>query len=650
MEALVYLGKVCLYWMAFYSCYWLFLRRNTFFVWNRVYLLVALTGSFLLPFLSYPSSAPVMATAVYAVSVIPVTVSIVEPVAVASSVNWIQFVWAAYFAGVAFMGFRLYGNLRSLFSFIRQGDSFEMDGFYLYILPRVAGGDPISSFSFLNRVVLTQDDYEFHLEEIMRHELVHVNQRHSYDILLVEILQVLFWFNPILLLYKSSLQEIHEYLADREASDREVYAKFLLSYSMGVPVAVLANHFFKPTLVKERIIMLYRERNSRWLLGRYLIIIPLIATALMVTAARQRILDSLDAKRFIDKQFYDSILADTKNNVLVDGASDKGAQIIGTVTDAEGKGLEGVHVVVKGGIMGTTTNQQGRFALNDLPLNGKIVFTRVGYEAKVLPITKVKQIVTIQLKHAIEGLQEVVVVGLPNKEGGQIQNDRSADGEVFAAVEESAEYPGGLKAMYQFLADNLRYPAEAVEKKIEGKVFLNFVVTEQGYIRDVKVLKGLGYGTDEEASRVVLSMPKWKPARNSGKAVALRYNLPISFVLSKKVADGGSQGKNDPTTFARTSPVYRKDSENTSDKFSYYLHKDDTEKDMLSTLFRGQSSIPLVITDGEKYQGEVSSSALKSYMKERAIMKITVLKGHEAIDKFGEEGENGVLIMETKIE
>lgn len=648
MEALIYIGKVSLYWIAFYCCYWLFLRRTTFFVWNRAYLVGALAGSFFLPFLSYPSSAPVMATAVYAVSVIPVTVSANLPEVAAPIVDWMQLLWIAYSIGVCIMATRLYRNIRELLSFIKQGEMLEMDGFKLYILPVIAGNETISSFSFINWVILTQEDYESHLDEIMRHELVHVTQHHSYDILLVEFLQVLVWFNPILLLYKSSLQQIHEYLADQETSDRDEYAEFLLSYSMGVPVVLLANHFFKPSLIKERIVMLYKERNSQWLLGRYLIIIPLVVTVLMITAARQRILEAVDAKRFIDKEFYESILTDTKSKVVLNESSDKGAQIMGTVTDTEGNGLGGVHAVLKGGTAGTMTNKEGHFSLGDLPLNSKVVFTSVGFETQELTVTKAKQVVTIQLKRGIEPLQEVVVIGYPSKEASLNIKDDGTEEEVYTVVEENPEFPGGISSMYQFLGNNLRYPSEAVEKKIEGKVFVSFIVNEQGYIRDVKVLKGLGYGTDEEAVRVVLSMPKWKPARQSGKPVALRYNLPLSFVLNK-VADGVSQERKGASTTVRATSVYRKDSEKTLDKFSYYWHKDDAEKDMLSTFFGDQANIPLVITDGERYKGEMSSSALTSYMKEKTIMQITVLKGHEAIEKYGEEGNNGVLIMETKI-
>lgn len=646
MEALIYIGKVSLYWIAFYTCYWIFLRRSTFFIWNRAYLLVALLGAFILPFLSYPSSVPVMSTAVYAVTVLPVSVSANVPKAESAMMDWQYLLWGTYIVGVVFMTIRLLSNLKDLHYYIKQGEVIEMDGFKLVLLPSSSGGESISSFSFLNWVVITQEDYESHLDEIMRHELVHVGQRHTFDVLLVEVLRILFWFNPVLIFYKSSLQQLHEYLADQETADRDEYAEFLVAYSMGVPVAMLANHFFNSALLKERITMLYKKRNSRWLLGRYFIVIPLVGMVFMLTAARERLVEAIDAGKFISKDFYNSTIS--KSEVLAATPEEKAA-LIGSIMDEEGNRLAGAHVVVKGGSLGATTDVNGRFSLGEIPLNSSVVVSFIGYEYQEFVVSKKKQIVRVKLKRKIESLEEVLITGNPAEIPDATLDKAMEDEEnVLAVVEENPEFPGGISSMYQFLGSNLRYPLEAVENRIEGKVFVSFIVNDHGYIRDVKILKGLGYGTDEESVRVVLSMPKWKPARQNGKNVAVRYNLPLSFVLNK-VADVGRQEVKEQPRVIMATPVYPKEKEKKSDAFSFYWHKDDAEKDMLVTFFGRQANLPLIIADGERYQGNVSSSALTSYMKEKTIMKITVLKGNEAIDKYGEDGNNGVLIMETKV-
>ncbi|HEX8529726.1 MAG TPA: energy transducer TonB, partial [Cytophagales bacterium] len=105
-----------------------------------------------------------------------------------------------------------------------------------------------------------------------------------------------------------------------------------------------------------------------------------------------------------------------------------------------------------------------------------------------------------------------------------------ADDNVFAVVEEMPEFPGGMEGLVKYLSENLKYPAEARDKNVQGTVFLSFVVQADGAITDVTTLKGIGAGCDEEASRVIAAMPSWQPGQQSGKAVAVRYSLPIRFV------------------------------------------------------------------------------------------------------------------------
>ena len=109
--------------------------------------------------------------------------------------------------------------------------------------------------------------------------------------------------------------------------------------------------------------------------------------------------------------------------------------------------------------------------------------------------------------------------------------DAPKEEEIFTVVEQQPEFPGGMAALGQYLGKNLRYPAAAQRANISGKVFISFVVNTDGSIQDVSVLKGLGFGTDEEAQRVVKSMPKWRPGKQSGRAVRVKYNLPINFTL-----------------------------------------------------------------------------------------------------------------------
>ncbi|MDU0370903.1 TonB family protein [Hymenobacter endophyticus] len=99
----------------------------------------------------------------------------------------------------------------------------------------------------------------------------------------------------------------------------------------------------------------------------------------------------------------------------------------------------------------------------------------------------------------------------------------------FVHVEEMPEFAGGQAALMKYLQRQLRYPSSALRAGVEGKVFISFTVNTDGTIQDVTVLKGLGYGTDEEASRVIRQMPAWKPGYQNHRAVPVRYSLPITF-------------------------------------------------------------------------------------------------------------------------
>jgi periplasmic protein TonB len=106
-----------------------------------------------------------------------------------------------------------------------------------------------------------------------------------------------------------------------------------------------------------------------------------------------------------------------------------------------------------------------------------------------------------------------------------------AEEEIFTIVEDMPSFPGGEEALFKYLAQNIKYPQIAKEAGITGRVFVNFVIDKEGNVTDVKVLRGIGGGCDEEAVRVVKNMPKWSAGKQRGKPVKVSYNLPIKFSL-----------------------------------------------------------------------------------------------------------------------
>lgn len=111
------------------------------------------------------------------------------------------------------------------------------------------------------------------------------------------------------------------------------------------------------------------------------------------------------------------------------------------------------------------------------------------------------------------------------------EEEEVVEEEIFTIVEKMPEFPGGTEKLFKYLGKNIEYPPMAKDAGIKGKVYVTFVVDKDGSITDVKVLRGIGGGCDEEAVRVVKSMPKWTPGKQRGKSVRVQYNLPINFIL-----------------------------------------------------------------------------------------------------------------------
>lgn len=103
------------------------------------------------------------------------------------------------------------------------------------------------------------------------------------------------------------------------------------------------------------------------------------------------------------------------------------------------------------------------------------------------------------------------------------------DTTVYTIVETMPQYPGGDDAMMKYLAINISYPQTAKDKGVQGTVFVAFVVEKDGKISNVKILRGIGNGCDEEVVRVVKTMPDWKPGTQAGKPVRVQFNLPVKF-------------------------------------------------------------------------------------------------------------------------
>lgn len=534
METLIYLGKVNLFWVIFYICYRLFLHKHTFFAWNRAFLLCSLLLAIALPAIRLPQEAPMVAqSAIYIAEAIP-SYTAIAPSAEPSPFPWEQFVFALIGMGAACMLARLLHAFQSLYNVIRQGDVVTFEDHTLVLLPHNQTG----SFSFFKWLVVNRSDYENNLDLILRHEITHIKQMHSWDIMFIETLKIFCWFNPVLWLFKSSMQEIHEFLADETAPNRERYATFLVSYGLKAPIQSLTNHFMNSSSLKNRIAMIYKTRTSKWLLGKYAMIIPVMLIIILSTASNTHL-------NRVSKTIEENTTAPSPSNVVTakplapasevkqDTPGERESfDIKGVILDELGKPVSRATLLLADEKLLGKTDENGQFRITGVDADSRISVSHVSFVPQQFVTKKALTDYKVILTRNKIMLDEVVVVGygLANRTGVSITVD-SAALEGNSSVQKMPEFPGGPAEMYKYIAKKIKYPTEASRANIQGRVFVAFTVNENGHIRNPKVVKGLGGGTDEEALRVVLTMPSWKPAEQNGEKVSADYAIAIKFAL-----------------------------------------------------------------------------------------------------------------------
>lgn len=254
------------YLAVFYGFYWFFLRKETFFQLNRGYLLSSIFLSFILPLLDLKGYFfPVESTQFFYTLGFETQINQVVVPSVSAWSNWmdsiagISIIVLIYGVGCVFVLIRL------LYRLVLIKRNFKT--FY-----------PGQAYSFFNKVHI--DPGLIGYTTIVEHENIHVKQFHSLDIILVELVKIINWFNPIVYLFHRSMKLNHEYIADNIAAqgnnDRTDYAQILMCQALDAPIHALANNFFNQSFTKKRIIMLFKNKSKKLVLSRFFLLIPVV--------------------------------------------------------------------------------------------------------------------------------------------------------------------------------------------------------------------------------------------------------------------------------------------------------------------------------------------------------------------------------------
>lgn len=413
---LTYQIKAVLLSAVFFAVYYLFMRNDTYFGLQRFYLIFSVVNSLILPLI--PLSLNGSAAEAIGNSIVLQTVNVTaDGVNQVYSTNqqlgfWILFI---YLIPVVLLLSKMVLGLFRIRRILKQPSSEFVSGHKVVNIPA-----SVSPFSFFNVIGVSQQLNPDERTKILKHELVHVRQLHSFDVLLFEVLSVFLWFNPLIWMFRRAIREVHEFLADEGALKEQVetdsYRLLLFEMCTGKPIHSIPNSF-NNSLIKKRLIMMKTPKSGVWSALKPAIAIPMVAMVLVLFAC------------------------------------------------------------------GNASKKQGDSSNSD------------------------------------------TVTKAPEKPQGtdSVYN--------FEAVEKQPVFGNSDDALVQYIAGNVKYPVEAKEKGIQGKVFVSFVIDENGKVTNVAIKQGANELLDKEAVRVISSMPAWKPGETGGKPVKVSYVIPINFKL-----------------------------------------------------------------------------------------------------------------------
>ena len=530
---LLYSMKSALVLALLYLPYTLMLRRESFFRFNRLVLLGILGLSLVLPLCNVPvlslDRQPVVQAAqrqmlelgvpVHVLPELLITPDAVAPQTSSSSLTLFMLVSLIYIIGIVVVLVVRGWQIFRLQSSLQRGSLWKQqeDGVTIF-----CHADPgLSPFSWMKSIVVSEADYEEAGREIVLHETGHIRNRHSLDVLLLTLVEMLQWWNPLVYMLGISLRDVHEYEADNYVLSSGVspteYQLLLIKKAVGSGSYAFANNF-NHSLTKKRITMMKKSKSNPWMRGKALYILPVATLALSAFAT----------PKFV-------------------------APVESAVSNLGGK------VTEKSAISQTSEGKSG----GTIPENRKIVHVkegtmRVKVDGKEMtPNEALKAVRGKEIKNSLSTGSDGSTMLSIKTESPAEQKDS-----VYNVVAHNAQYPGGDAEFFKFLAENIRYPKLCQEFGVQGRVIMQFVVEKDGSITEISKVRAPGkklsqvditsYKTDrpdskeqlevgqdlgdllvEESIRVLKLMPKWNPARNEkDEIVRCRFNVPFQYKLN----------------------------------------------------------------------------------------------------------------------
>lgn len=477
----MYLLKLNLALIVLFGFYKLMFSGDTFFSLRRATLIGMCLVAMLVPGLncSYwinKSVGMVSMANEYAAIVLP-TVTVTP--GGGGSIGWETTAMTIYTMVACLFLLRFFWQLVSIVRLRNKCRTTDINGTKVYLLESDEG-----PFSFFNWIFINPTKHNRQeTDEIMTHELAHCRQLHSIDVLFTELFAIVFWANPFVWLLKREVRLNLEYLADNNVlaggTDSKKYQYHLLGLAYRKNVATISNNFNVLPL-KKRIKMMNKKRTKRIAKVKYVLYIPLAAALLVVSNIETVARDIANVAKAMPMA-----KASVKQEKMVDLSFSNKA----TVAVESRKNVQSTEAIER---------------------KDNKMEVQVDNRNSEMSAQKVEETTEVANEESAE------------------KGPKKSPKKVYDYIEDMPTFNGNLN---QWLLLNMKYPVEAMNKKEQGKVIVQFIVSENGEVSEPKIIRSVSPALDKEACRVVLAMPKWTPGKLKGKPVAVRYMLPISFRL-----------------------------------------------------------------------------------------------------------------------
>ena len=554
---LLYLLKTILVSGILLAYYWIALRDKKFHYYNRFYLLSSSVLSLVVPLLNFDWFTVEEPALIYSSNEL---IKFVLPTTTAN--NGVHLDWADYvlittgLITIALLGLLLFHIIKIQF-LKNRSEVTKMDGFDF-----INTNEENAPFSFLNNLfwkqsISLQDEGG---QQIFKHEITHIQQKHTWDRIYCQIIASIFWMNPFNWIIQKELVAIHEFIADEEAvgnTNVAAFAKMLLQTHYG-------NHFLNPThsffysSIKRRLAMLTQTSNPKYSYLRRVMGLPVLVITISLVSIKVNAREKIENKVESIKNQIESLISDSTKPTIISIKADT----VKSIKVVKGELSNVVNIDLKAIVDTIVPNKTPLYVLDGVPIkdfkgispieiesmnimkdpSSTSLYGDAGKNGVILITTKKGHVGNLQNK--AEDLTVIAVTDKGTKDevtaifhAPKIQKniDVSQNNDpIFYTAQKAAQFPGGGEGWIRYLEKNLNRDVPVANGAPIGqyKVILSFVVTSDGDIKDVKAVADPGYGTAAEAIRIIEKGPKWVPAEQNGKKVNYFITQSIAFAVA----------------------------------------------------------------------------------------------------------------------